>query len=352
MEQQLEDEISLKELLQKLTEWTRFLLSKWLIIGLAAALGAGIGFYKAFSIVPTYTARISFVAEEGKSGSSLASLAGQFGFDVGGAASSGGNIFSGENLILFLKSEGLIRETLLSAYDSSAKTTLADKFAQFEKFQEGWNKNEAIGKIDFSQFTFNTLPRKEDSLLQTLISSVSASLTVSRPDKKASFVEVKLTSKDELFSKIFVERLVATGTQRYIISKTKVKADNVALLQKRADSLGALLNNTTYSAAASQQILVDVNPALRTAPVSAEISTRQKMMLATIFGEVIKNLELAKFSLSQETPVIQVVDKSYLPLKKEKPSKLKYLLMGGFLAGFLIICFLLARRWYQQIMKS
>jgi hypothetical protein len=351
MEQRLEDEISLKELLQKLTEWIRFLLSKWLIIGLAAAMGAGIGFYKAFSIVPTYTARISFVAEEGKSGSSLASLAGQIGFDVGGG-SSGGNIFSGENLLIFLKSEGLIRETLLSAYDSSAKITLADKFAQFEKFQEDWNKNESIGKIDFSQFTFNTLPRKEDSLLQTLISSVSASLSVSRPDKKASFVEVKLTSKDELFSKIFVERLVATGTQRYIISKTKVKADNVALLQKRADSLGALLNNTTYSAAASQQILVDVNPALRTAPVSAEISTRQKMMLATIFGEVIKNLELARFSLSQETPVIQVVDKSYLPLKKEKPSKLKYLLMGGFLAGFLMICFLLARRWYQQIMKS
>jgi hypothetical protein len=352
MEQQLEDEISLKELLQKLTEGTRFLLSKWLIIGLAAAMGAGIGFYRAFSAATTYTARISFVAEEGKSGNTLASLAGQFGFDVGGAASSGGNIFSGENLILFLKSEGLIRETLLSAYDSSAKTTLADKFAQFEKFQEDWNKNEAIGKIDFSQFTFNTLPRKEDSLLQTLISSVSTSLSVSRPDKKASFVEVKLTSKDELFSKIFVERLVATGTQRYIISKTKVKADNVALLQKRADSLGALLNNTTYSAAASQQILVDVNPALRTAPVNAEISTRQKMMLATIFGEVIKNLELAKFSLSQETPVIQVVDKSYLPLKKEKPSKLKSLLVGGFLAGFLMIFFLMARRWYQQIMKS
>jgi len=352
MEQQLEDEISLKELLQKLSEWFRYLLSKWLIIGLAAAIGAGIGFYRAFSTQPTYSARMTFVAEEGKSGSSLASLAGQFGFDVGGAASSGGNIFSGENLILFLKSEGLIRETLLTPYDSAASLTLADKFAQFEGHQASWAKSNNIGTINFASFTNASLPRKEDSLLQTLIASVAPSLIVSRPDKKASFVEVKLTSKDELFSKIFVERLVATGTQRYIISKTKVKADNVALLQKRADSLGALLNNTTYSAAASQQILVDVNPALRTAPVSAEISTRQKMMLATIFGEVIKNLEMAKFSLSQETPVIQVVDKSYLPLKKERPGKVKSLVVGGFLAGFLMICFLLARRWYQQIMQS
>jgi hypothetical protein len=352
MEQQLEDEISLKELLQKLSEWFRYLLSKWLIIGLAAAIGAGIGFYKAFSTIPTYTARISFVAEGGgSSGNTLASLAGQLGYDVGGS-SSGASMFSGENLLVFLKSEGLLRETLLTPYDSATSLTLADKFAQFEGHQASWAKSNNIGTINFASFTNASLPRKEDSLLQTLIASVAPSLSVSRPDKKASFVEVKLTSKDELFSKIFVERLVATGTQRYILSKTKVKADNVALLQKRADSLGALLNNTTYSAAASQQILVDVNPALRTAPVSAEISTRQKMMLATIFGEVIKNLEMAKFSLSQETPVIQVVDKSYLPLKKERPGKVKSLVLGGFLAGFLMICFLLARRWYQQIMQS
>lgn len=347
-----EDEISLKELLQKLTEWVRFLLSKWLLIVSVTALGAGIGFYKAYSTIPTYTARISFVAEGGgSSGGTLASLAGQLGYDFGGS-SSGASMFSGENLLMFLKSEGLIRETLLSPYDSSATMTLADKYANFESLQDAWKQSKNIGPVNFAAFNGTDLPRKEDSLLQSLIASVSTSLSVSRPDKKASFVEVKLTSKDELFSKIFVERLVATGTQRYITSKTKVKADNVALLQRRADSLGALLNNTTYSAAASQQILVDVNPALRTAPVNAEISTRQKMMLATIFGEVTKNLEMAKFSLSQETPVIQVVDKSYLPLKKEKPGKFKNLVLGGFLGGFLTILFLLGRRWYQQIMRS
>jgi len=351
MEQHLEDEISLKELLQKLGAIVSYLLSQWMIIVLVSALGAGIGFYKAYSTKPLYPARITFVAEEAKSGGSLASLAGQFGVDLGGG-SSGGSIFAGENLLLFIKSEGLIRETLLTPYDSATRITLADKFAEFEEFQKAWKKNEKIGAVNFSSFTSDNLPRKEDSLLQVIVTSVTKSLTVTRTDKKASFVEVKIISKDERWSKTFVERLVATATQLYIISKTKVKAENVALLQKRADSLGALLNSTTYTAAASQQILVDANPALRTAPVNAEISTRQKMMLATIFGEVVKNLELAKFSLSQETPVIQIVDRSYLPLKKEKPSKLIYLLAGGFIAGFLTVLFLLARRWYKNIMVS
>jgi hypothetical protein len=351
MEQHLEDEISLKEVLQKLGAAGSYLLSQWKIIFLVSAVGAGIGFSLAYVTKPVYAARITFVAEEGKSGSSLASLVGQFGLDVGGA-SSGGNIFSGENLLFFLKSEGLIRETLLTSYDTGAKQTLADKYAEFTEQKNVWSENKKIGAVNFSLFDSNSLPRKEDSLLQTIITSVAKSLLVNRPEKKASFVEVKISSIDEYWSKIFIERLVATGTKLYILSKTKIKADNVALLQKRADSLGALLNNTTYNAAASQQILVDANPALRTAPVNAEISTRQKMMLATIFGEVVKNLELAKFSLSQETPVIQIVDRSYLPLKKEKPSKLMYLLAGGFMAGFLTVLFLLARRWYQQLMQS
>ncbi len=75
-------------------------------------------------------------------------------------------------------------------------------------------------------------------------------------------------------------------------------------------------------------------------------------MIATIFAEVVKNLELAKFTLQQETPVIQVVDRSYLPLQKEKESKLKGLLLGGILAGFLAVGFLLARRWWNSIMRA
>jgi hypothetical protein len=351
MEQLHEDRISLKELLQKIEAIGSYLLARWIIILLFSAAGAFIGLFAAMSTKPNYTAQITFVAEEGKSSSSLASLAGQFGLDIGGV-SSGASILDVENLLLFLKSEGLIREALLNPYDTTANVTLADKYAQFEEYKEAWEKNKNIGPVNFFSFNADNLPRREDSLLQIIIKSVAKVLTISRLEKKAGFVEVKVVSKDERWSKIFLERLVSTATQRYIISKTKVKADNVVLLQKRADSLGALLNSTTYNAAASQQVLVDANPALRTAPVNAEISTRQKMMLATIFGEVVKNLELAKFSLSQETPFIQIVDKSYLPLKSEKPSKLFYLLSGGFIAGFLTSLFLLVRRWYRQLMST
>ena len=342
------DEISIKELIQKMKSLWKFLFSKWLVILLFGILGAAIGFGYAFLQPIKYTSKLSFVVEDGKSGGGgLASLAGQFGFDLGGAG-GGGGVFSGDNILLFLKSEGLVRETLLTSYDELGKTTLADRYAEVAKLKEGWEKNPKVGVVEFSPFVAKVMPRKEDSLMQTLVSSViKTDLSVAKPDKKASFIEVKVVTLDEIFSKLFAERLVKIATDRYIESKTKTKALNIAKLQYKADSLAALLNNKTYAAAASQQSLVDANPALRTAPIASEISSREKTMAATIFAEVVKNLEISKTILNQETPVIQMVDQSTFPLPKERVSKLKSLILGGLLAGFFIILYLLAQKWVR-----
>jgi hypothetical protein len=349
MEQHMDEEISLRELIEKGREVLSYLLSKWLLIVSFGIIGAIVGFFLAWIQPIKYTARTSFVAEESKSSmGGLASLAGQFGLDLGG--SSGGGIFAGENLLIFLKSQSLIRETLLTSIDSTSKITLADRYAEVNELKSEWVENKKIGVINFSTYSNGNLPRKEDSLLQVLVDAIGKELSVIRPEKKATFVEVKTTTRDEQLSKLFTERLVQKGTDRYVQSKIKIKSANVGLLQKRADSLGALLNRNTYTAAAAQQVLVDVNPALRMAPVSAEITSREKMMIATIFAEVVKNLELAKFTLQQETPVIQIVDRPYLPLQREKQSKLKGLLIGGILAGFFAIGFLLVQRWWKSLM--
>lgn len=343
------DEISLKELLEKLQHIWKYLLTKWKLILLAGIIGGGIGFVYAYLQPIKYISKMTFVVEDAKGGggAGLASLAGQFGFDVGGGG--GGSIFSGDNILLFLKSESLVRETLLTRLDEKNESTLADRYAEVNKLKEGWSKNEKIGNIQFSKFSINNLPRKEDSLLQGIEAGIIKNeLAIAKPDKKASFIEAKATTLDEAFSKIFLDRLVKVATDRYVESKTKTKSFNVALLQRRVDSLSAVLNNKTYSAAASQQSLVDVNPALKTSAINSEITTRDKTMAATVFAEVVKNLELSKTLLNQETPVIQIVDQSTFPLEKEKTSKLKSLILGGFLAGFLTILYLIASKWLKS----
>jgi hypothetical protein len=347
--QQETDEITLKELIAKIRSTWSFLLKKWLIIILIGLLGAGIGFLYAYLKPIKYTSKLTFVVEEGKSGGGgLASLAGQFGFDLGGA--SGGGVFSGDNILLFFKSEGLCRETLITMYDSTQNVMLVDRYAEVTKMKKRWLKKKKIGEINFSKYSDGKFPRLEDSLMQEIVKDIlSTDLSVSKPDKKASFIEVKSMMEDEMLSKFFSERLVKIATQRYVDSKIKTKAINVNMLQRKADSLAAVLNSKTYSAAASQQSLIDANPALRSVPIAAEITTRDKTMAATIFGEVIKNLEISKTMLNQETPVIQMVDQSTLPLFKERVGKLKSLTLGGVLAAFLIVLFLIGSRFLKTL---
>jgi uncharacterized protein involved in exopolysaccharide biosynthesis len=72
-------------------------------------------------------------------------------------------------------------------------------------------------------------------------------------------------------------------------------------------------------------------------------------MVGTIFAEVVKNLEISKTILNQETPVIQMVDLSSMPLRRVKVSKLNSLLIGGILMFLFTSMALLIMRWYKSI---
>lgn len=146
-----DNELSIKDLILKLKDWGTYLLTKWIYIGIVGTLGGAIGFYYASTQPTTYTAKMTFVMEEGKAGSQglggLASLAGQFGVDVGGGA--GGTILSGDNILLYFKSPSLIKEVLLSNYDINTNQSIADVYSKAYRLNESWEKDKSIRKVDF-----------------------------------------------------------------------------------------------------------------------------------------------------------------------------------------------------------
>lgn len=339
-------QFSIRELITDIINSVKWLLKSWKKIFVIGVFGAVVGFLYAWLTPIKYVSKIAFVVEESKSGlGGLAGIAGQFGLDVGG--SSGGSFFSGDNVILFLRSESLCRETLLTYYNSDSTLTLADKYAEVVGLKKKWLKKEGVGAISFAKYRRQRLPRLEDSLMQIIINKeiLEKDLIVSKPDKKSSFLYLYSSMRDEKLSYLFSERLLQIATEKYIQSKTKYKVANLSSLQRRADSLSALLNTKTFVAASNQQSLVDINPAFRTAAISSEISAREKSMVATIFAEVVKNLEISKTILSQETPLIEIVDKSTLPLRKERKGKFVHLALGGILFMFFYSLFLLMKRW-------
>jgi len=346
-----DDEMSLKDLILKLKGWWKFLLSKWLIIVLFGLLGAGGGLLCAFLSKPDYVARLTFVVEESSSNplSSYAGLASQFGLDLSGG---GSDIFSGENILEFLKTRLMIEKTLLSPIQRDGKiTSLADLYLDIYDIRTGMDKKPELKGVhlpsDVKRSTFTVV---QDSLLSTIYEAISKNaLKVEKPDKKLSFVEVKVATQDEQFSKVFTERLVKEAINFYVSTKTQRSKSNVDKLQDRADSLEVLLNKKTYSAAVTQDF--NINPSRRVATVSSELVSRDKMVLQTMYAEVVKNLELSRITMTQETPVIQIVDVPILPLKKEKLGKAKGLVAGGVIGGFFIVVFLTLGRLYKEVMN-
>lgn len=347
------DEISLKELVLKLRDWWRYLLSMWLVIVVFGLAGAGLGLVLSLFSKEKYIAELTFVLEDSKQGglAAYSGLASQFGFDLGGGSGSG--LFEGDNIIEFLRSRFIIEKALLTPINANGKKmTLISWYIETSDLKEKMDKDPKLKAITYpvgqDRATFTL---QQDSLLNKIHKRLlEKELEITKPDKKLSFIKVKTTTEDQLFSKIFTERLVSEAADFYTYTKTKRSKVNVDKLQAIADSLQDLLNKKTYTLAATQD--VNLNPVRQISSVKGELIARDKVVLQTMYGEVIKNLELSKMTMAQETPVVQIVDTPILPLEKKRFGKLKGLVLGGLLGGIFIVLILVFRRLYREMVAE
>jgi len=112
------------------------------------------------------------------------------------------------------------------------------------------------------------------------------------------------------------------------------------------------MNGAIFSAAAVSDATPNLNPTRqvqRAAPMQRSQFSAETNK--AILSELVKNLEMSKISLRKETPLIQVIDKPVYPLAKEAFGKLKGIVMGGLLAGFLIVVILSLRLVFKNILS-
>jgi uncharacterized protein involved in exopolysaccharide biosynthesis len=346
------DEISLKELIQKIQEWIAFLKTQWkLIIGIAA-LGGIIGFVYASFQKPSYLATTTFVLEEDKGGGGLGGalgLASSFGFDLGGG---GGGLFTSSNIIELMKSRLVVEKTLLNPVQVAGKEiSLADYYIQINKLKEGWAKKPALANINFPVNADRTkFSLQQDSILYDISLGITKSnLTIAIKDKKASIISLTVKTESELFSKLFCEQLLKETSDFYIETKSKKSRLNVDILQHQADSIRAELNSAITGVATASDNVYNLNPAYN---VKKTPGTRRQVDVqanTAILTQLVAQLELSKVSLRKETPLVQLIDRPILPLEKDKVGRLKSLVLGGFLAGFLTLMYLVFGQLYRKM---
>lgn len=353
MEQFDNDEISLKELILKIKEWYQFLLTQWKLIVLMGVIGGVIGFTYAYFQKPTYKAVLTFAMEDEKSGGGglggALGLASQFGIDLG---SSGGGAFSGANLIELMKSRKLIEKTLLSPIEVEGKVqSLVEYYLTFNEMKKGWDEKPLLKSLNFPVDADRTkFSLQQDSILKNIAASlIKTDLVISQKDKKVSILSIEMNSTNEQFAKVFCETIAKETSEYYVEIKSKKSKMNVDILQHQADSIRAELNSAITGVAAATDNVFNLNSAMnvkRTPSARRQVDVQANTAILT---QLVGNLELAKVTLRKETPLIQIIDRPSYPLEKEKVGKLKSLILGGFLAGFLTVLYLVFTTLYKKM---
>jgi capsule polysaccharide export protein KpsE/RkpR len=86
--------------------------------------------------------------------------------------------------------------------------------------------------------------------------------------------------------------------------------------------------------------------------VVLERTRRDVQMLSLMYAEVLKNMEIAKFTLDNQTPFFQVVDKPTLPLEKKKVSRIISAIVGSIILGIVFCIYLISKNFKKNILPQ
>jgi hypothetical protein len=335
------DEISLRDIVLKVREWIAILKSKWLSLLLAGLIGGGVGFAYAYFKKTIYKAELVFVTAEADKGGlgKLSALGSQFGFDLGGGSSGA---FGGDNLLELMKSRRLVEQTLFDSLEHEGRRyRLLEYFLFRDSSFRGKSETPPVNLSGIG--TRKDCGFRQDSLLKEVYDLITKkALVVEAQDKDLAFKRVEFSDIDPVFAKHFIERLTENVTSFYLETKTRQSRQNIRMLERKADSIERVLQSKMVSAAIQR----DQNQFLTNAQGTVQMVKQQMevQMLTTMYGEVVKNLELSKTMAAIDEPLIQVIDVPRYPLDMLAASKTKGLILGGIIGVLVMLVWVLVLR--------
>ena len=321
-----------------------FLKKNWLLFLIAGIL-AGLGgiIYSVFQ-KPEYRSHLTFALDDNDNGNGIGNflnMASQFGFNIGGSK----DIFSGDNILTIMKSRRMVEKVFLSVDTFNNKpATLIEYFLEISGERKSNSKIKNIHfKVGEQRTSFSY---QQDSLLYKIYLHFSDNNVIAeRPDRKLSIYQVSVISHDEKFTKDFTDRLVAATNNFYTEIRTKKAKETLSVLQARMDAMKTNLNSSIQNKAAIQD--VNINPAFTEAEVPIQKQQTNIQVYGAAYGEMFKNLELARFQYLNEIPLMQIIDYANYPMEKIKSGKLKMAVLFGLLAELIILVWIGLRNLFS-----
>jgi len=336
------NEINVISVLENFRRAKLLLISKWKLIGSIVFLSAFIGIVYSSLIKKKYSTSLSFVIE-GENLGGANGLASTFGF---GKLAGNQGVFSSANMLDLLKSRSLIEKTLLKSLPYDKDKSFADLYFEFKKWNEvDDNKLKFIPNTNSKELTLE----QNSAISKIYITLVSKELGIENKNPDNTIMYITLNSENKEFCRYFPEELINVTSEFYIESKTRKAKINYTVLKQQTDSVRRELNNAITGVAAANDNTFLLNPAFNVKRIPSAHKEVSVQANQSILAELVKNLELSRMTLLNETPIIEIIDRPISPLIGEKIGKIKGGIIGSIIGGFLIVVIIISNDYLKKI---
>ncbi len=336
-----------KKTITVVKEWSSYIFSKWKLILLIAVIGGVLGLVFALLKKVTYESELTFVLSNDDN-NDLSSLTSQFGINLGGS----NDVFSADNIVNLFTSRKMVQWALFQKVPNTNEK-LVDIYVKENKLDKEWRKSNRYKNVLPFPDNMDSVSPLQDSLLREIHKDIITKyLSIDRPDTKLSFFAVRTIYSNEIFSCYFTKDIVDATSKLYIDTKTSLARQNLDMLQREADSIHALINGAITATGAATDQVFNLNSALQAERTPIYKNQFRAQVNEAAYGEVLKNLELAKISLQKQSPIYLILDEPHLPLERIGQGKLLSLIAGLFIGGIVAIAFLVVKKIAQNIVGT
>lgn len=350
-----EDEITIRELILTFQYYFRCVVRQWIILGIIVAVVTGLFLLKTFFTPIEYPAELTFMVSQDDGGAGfngVSAILGQFG--LGGGKSS-------NNLSKVLKlsqSRKIIQRVLFEKMKypahSSKEDFIANHIIKVYDFHERWEED-TTGMVNFlfSQDDLKSFNRNENKALLAVYKKVIGNehqKGLFRPslDETTGIMKLSIVTENEQLS-VKMANLIYQKLSTFYVTNSIVKHQQTYdLISTKVDSILTELRIKESSLARfkdSHLGLLSRKDKLQEARLTREIQ-----VLSVMYGEVVKNLEIADFTLKSNTPFIEEIDVPIAPLEPIVESKIKAIVFGIIVGFFLGVALIVLSNMYKNIM--
>jgi len=342
-----EDQFSVKFYIARILLIIPYIKKNYKFLLLGALLGGGVGLTVDIikSLEDTYDASIIFTIEAPGGGGEASGLGSLLGMT---SANESSNLFATGNFeelvkMPFVYKKALVRPVKLGNVNDLFINYLIKK-----------SNEKSINELNPSEFPRNLNPDSltpmQNAQLNIALGYLMSKTNFTKESEKSSFRTLKVSTEDDTLSYIWANTILETFTEIYIKNKTKKTTELVNILSKRVDSL----RNAYYYTQGKLAAFTDQNQQIifQSAKITADRLQMNSSQLQGLYSEAMRNYDSYKFSLAKETPLLNIITHTELPIYKTKYNKGFYIIIGVLVGSMLSVIIIYFIKVYKEIFND